>query len=317
MAVRERRVVGDGDLEGPGGDLRALGAEALGGLGKARGQAARRTAQGRVAHGAEGYRPGSAPRRIVIVTDDEPTPAGVDPPAAPRQDAAAPARPRAGRALSRPPAGATPGVGTTPAVASGGPAPEDRRRRLPAGRRRAVAASLVVGALGAVGFALIGSIDLGLGLIAVAAFIGWAVALAIVWGAGGAWRGGGSRAAVAAAIAGGSILAGLALLWAWSRSEGGVLGPLDYLDQRFGLLAAVDVLVAAARVGAARPLTPAPRLLSPPPARSGRRSPRPPRSRGGARPGVSGSRSSRPNRRSSAGPDAPSSHRRSSAAPSG
>jgi hypothetical protein len=113
-------------------------------------------------------------------------------------------------------------------------------------RMRAIAAAVVTAAAGAAGFAVIGSFDLGLGLLAVSAFIGWAVAIALVWGAAASWPRGRSRAALAAALGGGSIVAGLALLWAWSRVEGGVLGPLDYLDQRFGLLPAADVAIAAA-----------------------------------------------------------------------
>jgi Na+/proline symporter len=51
--------------------------------------------------------------------------------------------------------------------------------------------------------------------------------------------------AAAGALGAASIAVGLALLWAYSRTEGGVLGPLEYLDQRFGL-ALVAALVAIA-----------------------------------------------------------------------
>ena len=113
-------------------------------------------------------------------------------------------------------------------------------------RVRGIAAAIGVAVVGAVGFALLGSIDLGLGLLIVSAFLGWLVAIALVWGAGPSWPGSGRRAGAAAGIAAGAVVVGLGLLWAWSRWEGGVLPPLDYLDDRFGLLAALDVGLAAA-----------------------------------------------------------------------
>jgi hypothetical protein len=112
-------------------------------------------------------------------------------------------------------------------------------------RARGLAAALAVAAVGAAGFAVAGSFDLGPGLLAASAFIGWAVAIALVWGAASSWPRGRSRATLAAVLGGGSIVAGLTLLWVWSRAEGGVLGPLDYLDERFGLLPAADVAIAA------------------------------------------------------------------------
>jgi hypothetical protein len=105
-------------------------------------------------------------------------------------------------------------------------------------------------------FAVLGSFDLGPGMLVVAAFVGWVVALAVVWAApaaGHAARGAGrrpwSRAAAAALFAAGSIVAGLGLLWLWSRLEGGVLGPIAYADARFGVLAAAQVLIAALVAG--------------------------------------------------------------------
>ena len=37
---------------------------------------------------------------------------------------------------------------------------------------------------------------------------------------------------------------GFALLWAWSRVEGGVMDPIAYLDERFGPTAWLNVVVA-------------------------------------------------------------------------
>jgi hypothetical protein len=41
-----------------------------------------------------------------------------------------------------------------------------------------------------------------------------------------------------------AVALGQAGLWAYGRAEGGVLGPLDYLAETFGLLVPVEVAVA-------------------------------------------------------------------------
>jgi FtsH-binding integral membrane protein len=102
-----------------------------------------------------------------------------------------------------------------------------------------VGGSLLVGVLG--------SFDLGPGMLVVAAFIGWVVALAVVWAmpvrpARRGWL----RPVIAALLAAGSIAGGLIVLWGWALVEGGVLGPVAYADARFGLLAPLLVLAAAA-----------------------------------------------------------------------
>ncbi len=115
---------------------------------------------------------------------------------------------------------------------------------------------LIVTAAGSGVFAVAGSFDLGLGMLVIAAFIGWAVALALVWasparafpGLGGARRSP-RRAMVAALVGAGSVIVGLLALWVWSRLEGGVLGPIAYADARYGLLAGVQILVAAVIAG--------------------------------------------------------------------
>jgi hypothetical protein len=115
------------------------------------------------------------------------------------------------------------------------------------GLARAAGGAAVVAAPGAGLFAVIGSFDLGPGLLVVAAFIGWAVALGFVWGLGGSTdHSRSTRVAISAGLATGSVLGGLLLLWAWSMVEGGVLGPIEYVDQRFGVLGAAFVAVAAA-----------------------------------------------------------------------
>jgi hypothetical protein len=108
-------------------------------------------------------------------------------------------------------------------------------------RTRAIVAGVVVAILGALLFALLSQVDLGFGLIAIAMFVGWAVALAIVWNGAPVAR----RPVVAAVLGGGAIVAGLLLAWGWGRMEGGALGPLEYVNERFGVVGYLDVLAAA------------------------------------------------------------------------
>jgi FtsH-binding integral membrane protein len=105
---------------------------------------------------------------------------------------------------------------------------------------------------GSVLVGLLGSIDLGPGLVVLALFIGWAVALSVIWAmpvrdAKRRWL----RPALSAVLAAGSVAGGLLLLWAWALAEGGVLGPVAYADARFGLVAPI-LLVAAAIVATVR-----------------------------------------------------------------
>lgn len=116
---------------------------------------------------------------------------------------------------------------------------------------RALGAGVGTAAGAGVLYAVVGSFDLGAGLLALAAFAGWAVAVALTWGAAGrALRDRRGRVAIAAALGAGAIGFGFVLLWAWSRVEGGVLDPIGLLDQRFGgPFSALQVLVAAGAAG--------------------------------------------------------------------
>ncbi len=107
-----------------------------------------------------------------------------------------------------------------------------------------VAAGSAVAVAGAAFYALLSQIDIGIGLLAIAAFVGWCVAVAMLWNATPAPFP--RRGAVAAALGAGSIVLGLLLAWAWSRVEGGVLGPLEYVDQRFGPIAWLEAAAAGA-----------------------------------------------------------------------
>ena len=104
----------------------------------------------------------------------------------------------------------------------------------------------MVAAVGALLIAVLGSFDIGAGLLAVSGFIGWAVGVAIVWGGvpGGGARG--RRGWWSAGLAAASIVVGFVLLWVWSHVEGGVLDPIAYLDERFGPIAYLNIVVAAA-----------------------------------------------------------------------
>ena len=54
------------------------------------------------------------------------------------------------------------------------------------------------------------------------------------------------RVAVAGVLGAAAIVAAILLMnWAWSRGVGGVLDPWTYVDERYGPLALVDVVVAA------------------------------------------------------------------------
>ena len=99
---------------------------------------------------------------------------------------------------------------------------------------------------GAALIALLGSFDIGAGLLAVSAFIGWAVAVAVVWGGDPTPGRRRRRVSLAVALAAGSIVVGFVVLWAYSRTEGGVMDPVAYLDERFGPIALIDILVAGA-----------------------------------------------------------------------
>jgi hypothetical protein len=138
--------------------------------------------------------------------------------------------------------GTTPPTG--PAGVTDGVAPRTAPTHAPSGSaRRGILAALSAGLVVAVGRAIVGQVDVGVGTLAIAAFAGWAVALALVWGAAGSPIR--RRALVAGLIAGLAIVAGLVLESLIAKLGGGVLGPIDYVNERYGLLGYVEVAVAA------------------------------------------------------------------------
>lgn len=112
------------------------------------------------------------------------------------------------------------------------------------GRPGVIRAFLVADA-GALAFFLLGLLDLGAGLVAVAAFIGWVVALALVWSGRDAIPRARARMGIAAALGAWSIVAAILADWVYALIQGGVLGPLDYVAQRYGIVALLCVAVAA------------------------------------------------------------------------
>lgn len=110
--------------------------------------------------------------------------------------------------------------------------------------------AFIVAGVGALAFFVLGQLTLGPGLLAVAAFTGWMTAVALVDLGGGAGLPPGiGRIAVAAGLAGGAILAAILLDWAWAATQGGVLGPLDYVGERYGPAALLDIGVAGLLAG--------------------------------------------------------------------
>ena len=115
---------------------------------------------------------------------------------------------------------------------------------------RGVGIAALVASVGAAVFFVLGQLNLGPGLLAVAAFTGWITAVALVdLGGGAGLRPGRRRVAMAAGLAGEAILAAILLDWAWAGQQGGVLGPLDYVVARYGPAAILDVAVAGLLAG--------------------------------------------------------------------
>ena len=115
---------------------------------------------------------------------------------------------------------------------------------------RGLVIAVIIAGIGAFAFFVLSQLDLGPGLLAVAGFTGWMTAVALVdLGGGAGLQPGLGRLAAAAGLAAGAILTAILLDWAWASVQGGVLGPLDYISQRYGPAAILDVGVAAVLAG--------------------------------------------------------------------
>jgi hypothetical protein len=80
-------------------------------------------------------------------------------------------------------------------------------------------------------------------LLVVAGFTGGGVGISLRWGAGDRLAGR-RRVAIALALALVAVALGQLGLWQYGRTEGGVLGPLDYLGQVYGPLVLVEFAAA-------------------------------------------------------------------------
>ncbi len=114
--------------------------------------------------------------------------------------------------------------------------------------------SLRYGIVGAVAgaailFVLAGPLSVDTGLLIVGAAVGWGIGMAVRTGAAMARDASGSagrRLALAVALACAACVAAWAGAWAWSHLQGGVLGPLDFLAQVYGLLIPAQLAFTAA-----------------------------------------------------------------------
>ena len=109
---------------------------------------------------------------------------------------------------------------------------------------RGVAVATVVVILGAVAIVLLGGVlTITTGLLVVAGATGWGIAAALRIGAGerlSSQR----RVALAVALGVGAVALGQLGLWQYARTEGGVLPPLEYLGEVFGLLVPLEFAAA-------------------------------------------------------------------------
>ena len=104
----------------------------------------------------------------------------------------------------------------------------------------AVAALLGAGAIVVLG----GAFAVSTGLLVAAAALGYAVAIALLTGAGDTLAKP-RRPWIAAGLGLLGGLLGQLGLWLYARSEGGVLAPIDYLAETFGALVPLELLLAA------------------------------------------------------------------------
>jgi hypothetical protein len=102
----------------------------------------------------------------------------------------------------------------------------------------------VAGLVAAVAIVVLGGVlTLSAGLVIVAAVTGWMVAVGLRAG-GGPHLSRRARTRAALVLATLAVALGQLGLWLYARSEGGVLGPLDYLAETFGFLVPIEFLAA-------------------------------------------------------------------------
>lgn len=157
-----------------------------------------------------------------------------------------PPTPPGERRLARPPSDRYRRAGASDVTdpASGRPAEAGRPTDPPSGAR-GLAFGLVAAIVGAAVIVVLGGVlAISAGLLIIAVAIGYGVATGMLVGLGKnpaiRWR---WVPPVMLAVA--AILLGQLGLWLFARTEGGVLGPPDYLAQTFGILVPLQVVFAA------------------------------------------------------------------------
>lgn len=161
------------------------------------------------------------------------------------------------RRLDHPPSeryGATPAAGggiATPRASDTAPPPTASGVSAVSGATsggtpaRGIAFGAIAGIAGAALIVVFGgALAVSAGLLVVASAVGYAVGLATLIGSADTLHGA-VRPWTAAGLAALGVLLGQVGLWLFARAEGGVLAPIDYLAQTFGLLVPVEVLLAA------------------------------------------------------------------------
>jgi hypothetical protein len=103
----------------------------------------------------------------------------------------------------------------------------------------------LIGAAGSAGILTVlgGVFAFSAGLVALAGLLGWAIARGVRLGGGPAVSAS-ARSRLSAGFAALAVLGAQLGLWLFARSEGGVLGPLDYLGETFGVLIPIQLVVA-------------------------------------------------------------------------
>jgi hypothetical protein len=123
------------------------------------------------------------------------------------------------------------------------PIPGERRLAHPPSDRYRVAEPAAVA--GATAITVLGGLfAVSSGLLVVAGATGWAVAVGLRFGAG-ATVDAGRPVLLAIGLALLAVVLGQLGLWLYARAEGGVLGPLDYLAETFGVLVPLELAGAA------------------------------------------------------------------------
>jgi hypothetical protein len=106
-------------------------------------------------------------------------------------------------------------------------------------------AGVVVADAGALAYFALGLLDLGAGMLAVAAFAGWVTGVALIWWGRRVIVPDRVRLALALALGAWAIVFAMGIDWAFALVQGGALGPIDYVLQRYGWWGIASIPLAA------------------------------------------------------------------------